>query len=93
MHVSVPGKTSFYTAEETLQPCSSPQYDGIPLYNTRDMAEIKMGETVALITPITGFSAIKRNLMSAGVCQKAIPIWELTDVKSLKERLEGINML
>ncbi len=69
------------------------EYDGISLYNTRDMAKIKIGEAVAIITPITGFSAIKGNLISAGVCQDAIPIWEFTDDKAIKERLDGINML
>lgn len=68
-------------------------YDGIPLYNTRDMAAIKTEGALAIITPITGFSTIKRNLMSAGVCQEVLPIWELTDIKELKERLAFINML
>lgn len=68
-------------------------YEGIPLYNINDMAGIKTGEAVAIITPITGFLSIKNKLMSAGVCQDAIPIWELTDAKALKERLGYINML
>lgn len=68
------------------------EYEGIPLYHTCDMAEIKTGAAVAIVTPVTGFSAIKCNLMSAGVCQEVIPIWELAGVKALKERLEQINM-
>lgn len=68
------------------------EYEGIPLYHTCDMAEIKTGAAVAIVTPVTGFPAIKCNLMSAGFCQEVIPIWELAGVKALKERLEQINM-
>ena len=69
------------------------EYEGIPLWNTCDIAEIRTEAAVAIVTPVTGFSAIKRNLMSAGVCQEVLPIWELTDIKELKERLAFINML
>lgn len=69
------------------------EYEGIPLYHICDMAEIKTEAAVAIVTPVTGFSAIKCNLMSAGICQEVLPIWEFTGVKELKERLECINML
>ena len=69
------------------------EYEGIPLWNTCDIAEIRTEAAVAIVTPVTGFSAIKRNLMSAGVCQEVLPIWELTDIRELKERLAFINML
>ncbi|MCH5270280.1 MAG: radical SAM protein [Lachnospiraceae bacterium] len=68
-------------------------YEGIPLYNIKDMEKIKIGEAMAIITPITDFPTIKRKLISDGVCQDAIPLWELTDAKKLKERLEYVNML
>ena len=68
-------------------------YEGIPLYNAKDMAEIKTGEAIAIVTPVTGFSAIKRKLVSADVCQDAVPIWEFTDAQALKDRLGCINML
>ncbi len=68
-------------------------YEGIPLYNAKDMAEIKNGEAIAIVTPVTGFSAIKRKLVSADVCQDAVPIWEFTDAQALKDRLGCINML
>ncbi len=68
-------------------------YEGIPLYNIKDMAEIKTGEAVAIITPITDFTKIRYKLTSTGVCQEVIPIWEFTDAKALKERLECVNML
>lgn len=71
----------------------SGDYEGIPLYNIKDMAEIKKSESIAIITPIMNFSTIKCNLVSAGICDIVFPIWEFIDVNALKERLEYINML
>ena len=69
------------------------EYEGIPLYNTKDLDEIKTEQAIAIITPIEGFTKIKNQLLLSGVCQEVIPIWEFTAVKELNERLISINRL
>lgn len=68
-------------------------FEGIPVYNIKEIKGLKGKENSIIVTPINDLSLICRTLDEYNIHGKIIPIWDIIDDQEIADRLKYINRL
>lgn len=68
-------------------------FEGIPVYNIKEVKGLENKEISIIVTPVNGLSDVYAKLKEHCIQGKIIPIWELIGDKEIADRLTYLNKL
>lgn len=68
-------------------------YEGIPVYNIKEVGGLENKEFSILVTPINDVTKVYATLNEYDIHGEIIPIWDVLDDERMKENLKYINRL
>lgn len=71
----------------------SRNFEGIPVYNVKEVKGLEDKEVSIIITPVIGIEGVYEILDEYGLRGKRIPIWDIIDDGKISEQLKYINRL
>lgn len=71
----------------------SGNFEGIPVYNIKEVKELETKKISVIVTPINGVSEIYKKLEENGIRGEIIPVWDIINDSEIADRLKYINKL
>ena len=68
-------------------------FEGVPVYNIKEVKELETKKISVIVTPINGVSEIYKKLEENGIRGEIIPVWDIINDSEIADRLKYINKL
>lgn len=71
----------------------SGKFEGIPVYNIKEVKGLEGKEVSVIVTPVTGIKRVYETLTEYGIYGKRIPVWDIIGDGEIAEQIKYINRL